>query len=232
MSKLNEIVEKTKERIDKIKQEIPKEDLLWEIRQKKVQMLLNPLAQTETTKTPHSFYQALKKPGISCIRETSSAETAEKYKEAGIAAVSCWTEPFYHEGADQNLWEIASEVDIPVLRKDVIVDDYMIIQSAAYSAAAVLLICELLDEGQLREYRELAEELGMDAFVEVHNEEEAQKALNSGARIIGTSGMNTEQIVELRKKLPAEQIIVAECENLTEEDVEKLSAVQINAVMQ
>lgn len=232
MDKIKETAEKTKERIEKEKQNIPKEDLLWEIRQKKVQMLLNPLAQSETAKTPHSFYQALKKPGISCIRETSSAKAAAKYKEAGVAAVSCWTEPICHGGSDQILWEIASEVDIPVLRKDLIVDDYMIVQAAAYSAAAVLLICELLDDVQLREYRELAEELGMDAMLEVHNEEDAERAVNSGARIISTCGMNTEQTVKLCKKLPAEMIVVAECEDLTEENVQKLSEAQINAVMQ
>ena len=63
MNILNEIAEKTRERIERDKKEMPREDLINEIRQKKVQMLLNPLIQSETAKTPHSFYQALKKPG-------------------------------------------------------------------------------------------------------------------------------------------------------------------------
>lgn len=232
MDKLKELAETAKKRIEEEKQNVPKEDLLWEIRQKKVQMILNPLAQSETAKTPHSFYQALKKPGMSCIRETSCAETAAKYKEAGVAAVSCWTEPVCHGGTDQDLWEIASEVDIPVLRKDMIVDDYMIIQAAAYGAAAVLLICELLDDGQLREYRELAEELGMDALLEVHNEEEISRASDSGARILSISGMNAEQTAVLRRKIPADTIVVAECCDLTGEDVEKLCEAHVDAVMQ
>ena len=65
-------------------------------------------------------------------------EIAKEYKSAGASAISCLTEPFYFQGSDQYLWEIASEVDIPVLRKDFVIDDYMILQAAAYGAAAVL----------------------------------------------------------------------------------------------
>ena len=101
MNILNEIAEKTRERIEKDKKEMPREDLIREIRQKKVQMLLNPLTQSETAKTPHSFYQALKKPGMSYICEVKKAspskgliapdfpylEIAKEYKEAGAAAI-------------------------------------------------------------------------------------------------------------------------------------------------
>ena len=74
MNILNEIAEKTRERIEKDKKEMPREDLIREIQQKKVQMLLNPLIQSETAKTPHSFYQALKKPGMSYICEVKKAD--------------------------------------------------------------------------------------------------------------------------------------------------------------
>ena len=73
MNILNEIAEKTRERIEKDKKEMPREDLIREIQQKKVQMLLNPLIQSETAKTPHSFYQALKKPGMSYICEVKKS---------------------------------------------------------------------------------------------------------------------------------------------------------------
>ena len=109
MNILNEIAEKTRERIEKDKIEMPREDLIREIQQKKVQMLLNPLIQSETAKTPHSFYQALKKPGMSYICEVKKAspskgliapdfpylEIAKEYKSAGASAISCLTEPFY-----------------------------------------------------------------------------------------------------------------------------------------
>lgn len=71
-------------------------------------------------------------------------DIAKEYKAAGAVAISCLTEPFYFQGSDQYLWEIASEVDIPVLRKDFVIDDYMILQAAAYGAAAVLLSARCL----------------------------------------------------------------------------------------
>ena len=77
MNILNEIAEKTRECIEKDKIEMPREDLIREIQQKKVQMLLNPLIQSETAKTPHSFYQALKKPGMSYICEVKKASPSK-----------------------------------------------------------------------------------------------------------------------------------------------------------
>ena len=179
MNILNEIAEKTRERIEKDKIEMPRDDLIREIQQKKVQMLLNPLIQSETAKTPHSFYQALKKPGMSYICEVKKAspskgliapdfpylEIAKEYKSAGASAISCLTEPFYFQGSDQYLWDILSDFDILFLRYEFVFYVYMIVLAAAYVAAAVLLICALLDDKQLREYREMAEELGMDALV-------------------------------------------------------------------
>ena len=236
MNILNEIAEKTRERIEKDKIEMPREDLIREIQQKKVQMLLNPLIQSETAKTPHSFYQALKKPGMSYICEVKKAspskgliapdfpylDIAKEYKAAGAVAISCLTEPFYFQGSDQYLWEIASEVDIPVLRKDFVIDDYMILQAAAYGAAAVLLICALLDDTQLREYREMAEDLGMDALVEAHDAQEVERALKSGARIIGVNN---------RKLAPENVIFVSESGIRTADDIKKLHDNQIEAVL-
>ena len=226
MNILNEIAEKTRERIEKDKKEMSREDLIREIQQKKVQMLLNPLIQSETAKTPHSFYQALKKPGMSYICE------------AGASAISCLTEPFYFQGSDQYLWEIASEVDIPVLRKDFVIDDYMILQAAAYGAAAVLLICALLDDKQLREYREMAEDLGMDVLVEAHDAEEVARALKSGARIIGVNNrdLRTFEVdmansINLRKLAPENVIFVSESGIRTSEDIKRLHDNQIEAVL-
>ena len=250
MNILNEIAEKTRERIEKDKIEMPREDLIREIQQKKVQMLLNPLIQSETAKTPHSFYQALKKPGMSYICEVKKAspskgliapdfpylDIAKEYKAAGAVAISCLTEPFYFQGSDQYLWEIASEVDIPVLRKDFVIDDYMILQAAAYGAAAVLLICALLDDTQLREYREMAEDLGMDALVEAHDAQEVERALKSGARIIGVNNRDLKTFEvdmenRLRKLAPENVIFVSESGIRTADDIKKLHDNQIEAVL-
>ena len=151
MNILNEIAEKTRERIEKDKKEMPREDLIREIQQKKVQMLLNPLIQSETAKTPHSFYQALKKPGMSYICEVKKASPskgliapdfpylsiASQYEAAGADAISVLTEPRWFLGDDRYLEEIARTVSIPCLRKDFTVDEYMIYEAKLLGASAV-----------------------------------------------------------------------------------------------
>ena len=252
MNILNEIAAKTKERIQKEKLEIPEKDLIQMIQKRKVQILLHPEQQSITSRTPHSFYQALKKEGMSYICEVKKAspskgliapafpylEIAKEYQEAGAAAISCLTEPFYFQGSDRYLQEITAAVDIPVLRKDFTVDEYMIFQAAAYGAAAVLLICAILNDEQLKEYRELAEELGMDALVEAHDEEEAERALKSGARIIGVNNrdLKTFQVdmqnsIRLRKLAPENVVFVSESGIKTSGDIQKLYDNQVDAVL-
>lgn len=252
MNILNEIAAKTKERIQKEKLEIPVKDLIQMIQKRKVQILLHPEQQSITSRTPHSFYQALKKEGMSYICEVKKAspskgliapafpylEIAKEYQEAGAAAISCLTEPFYFQGSDRYLQEITAAVDIPVLRKDFTVDEYMIFQAAAYGAAAVLLICAILNDEQLKEYRELAEELGMDALVEAHDEEEAERALKSGARIIGVNNrdLKTFQVdmqnsIQLRKLAPENVVFVSESGIKTSDDIQKLYDNQVDAVL-
>lgn len=252
MNILNEIAAKTKERIQKEKLEIPEKDLIQMIQKRKVQILLHPEQQSITSRTPHSFYQALKKEGMSYICEVKKAspskgliapafpylEIAKEYQEAGAAAISCLTEPFYFQGSDRYLQEITAAVDIPVLRKDFTVDEYMIFQAAAYGAAAVLLICAILNDEQLKEYRELAEELGMDALIEAHDEEEAERALKSGARIIGVNNrdLKTFQVdmqnsIRLRKLAPENVVFVSESGIKTSGDIQKLYDNQVDAVL-
>lgn len=252
MNILNEIAAKTKERIQKEKLEIPEKDLIQMIQKRKVQILLHPEQQSITSRTSHSFYQALKKEGMSYICEVKKAspskgliapafpylEIAKEYQEAGAAAISCLTEPFYFQGSDRYLQEITAAVDIPVLRKDFTVDEYMIFQAAAYGAAAVLLICAILNDEQLKEYRELAEELGMDALVEAHDEEEAERALKSGARIIGVNNrdLKTFQVdmqnsIRLRKLAPENVVFVSESGIKTSDDIQKLYDNQVDAVL-
>ena len=164
-----------------------------------------PLDQLKTLaeKAPQqpSFLEALKKPGMSYICEVKKAspskgliapefpylEIAKEYEAAGASAISCLTEPFYFMGSDTYLREITETVDIPVLRKDFTVDKYMIYQAKAFGAAAVLLICAILNDQELLEYRELAEALGMDALVEAHDENEVARALKTGAKIVGVN---------------------------------------------
>ena len=154
---------------------------------------------------------------------------AREYEAAGAAAISCLTEPYYFRGSDEYLREIAQEAGIPVLRKDFTVDEYMIYQAKALGASAVLLICAILEDGQLREYRELAEELGLDALVEAHDERELERALASGARIVGVNNrdlktfeVDVDTSVRLRRLVPPEILFVSESGIRTPEDIRRL----------
>ena len=240
---LDQLVDHARERVAEAKKKIPFE---------KMKQMALEMAAKEPVRDAFAFEKALRRPELSFICECKKAspskgliapdfpylDIAKEYKAACASAISCLTEPFYFQGSDQYLWEIASEVDIPVLRKDFVIDDYMILQAAAYGAAAVLLICALLDDKQLREYREMAEDLGMDALVEAHDAEEVARALKSGARIIGVNNrdLRTFEVdmansINLRKLAPENVIFVSESGIRTSEDIKRLHDNQIEAVL-
>lgn len=186
------------------------------------------------------FHRALEAPGISFICEVKKAspsrgviaeefpylQIAREYEEAGAAAISVLTEPYYFLGSGRYLEEIAAEAGIPVLRKDFILDVYQIYEARMLGAAAVLLICALLEGGQLREYLAVAHSLGLSALVEVHTEEEAEMALEAGAGIIGVNNRNLKTFEvdiavtgRLRRLIPQETLFVSESGIRTPEDI-------------
>ncbi len=198
------------------------------------------------------FEKALRKEGISFISECKKAspskgliasdfpylEIAGEYEAAGADAISVLTEPKWFLGSDRYLEEIAKKVSIPCLRKDFTVDPYMIYEAKVLGASAVLLICSILTEQQVKEYREIADELGLSALVETHDEEEVKMAIRSGARIIGVNNRNlkdfsvdTENSRRLREMVPEDVIFVSESGVRTAEDVAKLRAAGVDAVL-
>ena len=243
MNILEEIAGKTRERIDQEKGKVSVAELKERIRDREQNPAILP--------TP-SFYQALKKEGMSYICEVKKASPskgliapdfpylaiAKEYEQAGASAISCLTEPFYFQGADQYLREIAAAVQIPVLRKDFTVDEYMIYQAKSLGASAVLLICAILDDGELRAYRQLAKELGLDALVEAHDEYEVDRALNLGAEIVGVNNrdLRTFQVdmnnsIRLRKMAPDNVVFVSESGIRTPEDIRLLYEDKVDAVL-
>lgn len=234
---LEEIAEKTRERIRKEKRQFPLEQL-------------KNLAE----KAPQqpSFLEALKKSGMSYICEVKKAspskgliapefpylEIAKEYEAAGASAISCLTEPFYFMGSDTYLREITETVDIPVLRKDFTVDKYMIYQAKAFGAAAVLLICAILNDQELLEYRELAETLGMDALVEAHDENEVARALKTGAKIVGVNNRDLKTFkvdmnnsIRLRNLAPDNVVFVSESGIKNAGDIAILERNRVGAVL-
>lgn len=239
MDILHEIAEKTKERIAEKEREIP----LSEIRSKAEKMPAN---------TGFPFESDLKSPGIAFICEVKKAspskgiiaedfpylQIARDYEKAGAAAISCLTEPFWFKGSDNYLREIAANVNIPVLRKDFTVDEYMIYEAKILGASAVLLICSILSERQLSEYLGIAHSLGLSALVEAHNEAEIETAVKIGARIIGvnnrdlkTFNVDVNNAAHLRSLVPPDRIFVSESGVKTAEDVENIRKYGANAVL-
>lgn len=254
MSILDEIAARTRERIQEEKRRIPQAALLEKIRERGLPDggKKETYRQDRETAGQFRFYQALKKEGMSYICEVKKASPSKgiiapefpwlsiagEYEAAGASAISCLTEPYYFLGADQYLAEIADRVKIPVLRKDFTVNEYMVYQAAALGASAVLLICALLDDGRLRAYRELAESFGLDALVEAHDEEETERALKSGARIIGVNNrdLKTFQVdmdnsIRLRKMAPENVLFVSESGIRTPKDIRRLRENQVDAVL-
>jgi len=165
-------------------------------------------------------------------------EIARTYEAAGAASISCLTEPKYFLGSDEYLQKIAQEVNLPVLRKDFTLGEYQIYQAKTLGAAAVLLICALLDETQLSELRECAESIGMDALIEAHDEAETENALQAGAKIVGVNNRNlkdftvdTGNSIRLRKLVPPEIIFVSESGIKTADDTARLARAGVNAVL-
>lgn len=198
------------------------------------------------------FQQALKKPGVSFICECKKAspskgliapnfpylEIAKEYEAAGADCISVLTEPKWFLGNDEYLKEIAEAVSIPCLRKDFTVDEYQIYQAKVLGASAVLLICSVLTENQMKDYIRICDELGLSALVEVHDEQEVQTALNTGARIIGVNNRNlkdfsvdTDNSRRLRELIPPNVLFVSESGVRTAEDVETLRKIGADAVL-
>ena len=177
------------------------------------------------------FEKALRKDGLSFICECKQAspskgliapefpylQIAMDYEAAGADAISVLTEPKWFLGSDRYLRAIARTVSIPRLRKDITIDEYMIYEAKVLGASAVLLICAILTERQIREYLHICDGLGLSALVEVHNEAEAEIALRAGARIIGVNNRNLKDFSvdpvnsrQLRTLIPREVLFVSE----------------------
>lgn len=199
-----------------------------------------------------SFRKALSGPELAFICECKKASPskgviaqrypylaiAQAYEAAGADAISVLTEPTRFLGSEEQLREIASAVNLPCLRKDFTVDDYMIYEAKTLGAAAVLLIVSILDEKQLVDYLALCQELGLCALVEAHSEPEIETALRAGAEIIGVNNRNlhdftvdTDNSRRLRRLIPSGILFVSESGVKNAEDVRRLREIGADAVL-
>lgn len=199
-----------------------------------------------------SAREALSAPGIAVIAEVKRrspskgalaeivdpAELAATYAAGGAACISVLTEERRFGGSLADLAAVRAAVTIPVLRKDFMISEYQIYEARAYGADVILLIVAALSDAQLVEYRELAESLGMTALVEVHDADEADRAVTSGASVVGVNARNLKTLeidastfTRLAPLLPDSVIRVAESGIFTVNDVDAVAAAGADAIL-
>ncbi len=202
--------------------------------------------------TDFAFENKLKEEGMSFICECKKAspskgviaedfpylDIARSYETAGASCISVLTEPKWFMGSLDYLEEIASEVTIPVLRKDFTIDEYMIYEARARKASAVLLICSILDSQTLGKYIRICDELGLSALVEAHDKNECDMALGEGARVIGVNNRNLRDFtvdptncLRLRDYVGDKALFVAESGVKRREDIIELERAGVDAVL-
>ena len=192
------------------------------------------------------FEAVLREPGLSVIAEVKKAspskgviaEIAKAYEAAGAACISVLTEPKWFLGDDRYLREIAATVSIPCIRKDFTVDPYFIYEARELGASAVLFICALLGRSELEEYLGIAEELGLSALVEAHNEDEVGLAAEVGARLIGVNNRDLKSFSvdmnnskRLRAAAPEHCLFVAESGVSSPVDTASLRGSRVDAIL-
>lgn len=235
---LDEIAKKTTERIEQLKKQESTEVL------KERALALGDAG--------HNFRKGISGDEISFICEVKKAspskgviaeefpyvDIAREYEKAGAGAISVLTEPYYFQGSNDYLNEISQAVSTPILRKDFVVDEYMIYEARLIGADAVLLICSILEDDRLKKYMDIADSLGLDALVEVHDEAEVKRAVELGAAIIGVNNRNLKDFtvdidnsVRLRQYVPEDILFVSESGMKTPEDIKRLKENGTDAVL-
>ena len=166
------------------------------------------------------------------------AELAATYASAGAAAISVLTEQRRFRGTLADLDAVRARVDVPVLRKDFVVEPYQVLEARAHGADLVLLIVAALDDAQLRDLYDLTAELGMQALVETHTKHELERALALEADIIGVNARNLKDLTvdldraaDLLGMIPAGPLAIGESAVASRADVERYASAGADAVL-
>ncbi len=178
-------------------------------------------------------------PSKGVIREDfKPAEIAEAYEAGGAACLSVLTDRDFFQGSEDYLKEARAACALPVIRKDFIVDPYQVIEARAIGADCILLIVAALDDSQLKDLFEQAQELGMDVLVEVHDAEELQRALKLNLDLVGINNRNLRTFetslsttIDLLPDISPDVLVVTESGILQPQHVTLMRANQVNAFL-
>jgi indole-3-glycerol phosphate synthase len=234
---LNRIIAQKREEVEHRKKSMPLSSLKERIAQRQAQLDFAFALEGSHTRLIAEVKRASPSRGVLCPN-FNPVELAKNYAKGGAAAISVLTEANYFEGSIDHLAAIREEIEVPLLRKDFIFDQYQVYESCAYGADALLLIVASLSQEQLGELLSLSHSLGLNCLVEVHNEDEVERALLTQAKIIGvnnrdlstfTIDINTTR--RLRPLIPQERIVVSESGIRSRADIEKLKEWGVNAVL-
>ena len=235
---LDQIVEDKKKRLPQHKAQISEAEM-------------RKLAEETVTRKKNCFYENLKKEGLSIIGEfkqaspslgkiTSKINLMDRIEEynASVDAISCLTEEDHFNGNVSYLKEIRAKSQLPILRKDFMIEEYQFYEAKAIGADAVLLITAILDDVQMHDFYQLARELELDVLVETHDEEEIERAMKINPRIIGVNNRNLkdfsitlETTKRLRPYIPKDKVFVSERRVRGDEGVRFLHECRVDAFL-
>ncbi len=238
MTILDEIVRSKRDEVARAQREKPLDKLF---------------AEAMAAPSVRDFRMALAEPGpIRLIAEIKKASPsadvirtdfdpvriARTYEAHGAACLSVLTDAPFFQGRLEYLTLVRASVQLPVLRKDFLINDYQVVEARSAGADAVLLIAEILDDDTLRRLLEQAQQLGMAALVEFHDARNLPRVLASGADLIGINNRDLrrfstdiEHTLRLRDQIPREVMLVSESGIVTRRDVERLEAAGISAIL-
>ena len=238
MNILDEIVAKTKSKLEEKKQGLSLEELSSKID-------FENLKETNFKKSLQNKAEAI----IAEIKKASPSAgiisdnfdpvlKSKEYESFGASALSILTEEDYFLGNIEYLKDVKAITSLPILRKDFIVDEYQIYESKLIGADCILLIASILNDEELKNFSELAERLKLDYIIEVHDEEELQRVQHFSNAIIGVNNRNLKTFdvdinnsVELKKIFEGENIFIAESGIKSKKDIEYLQQHNINVFL-
>ena len=238
MNILDKIVSKKRKRVDEVKSQASIEDIQ------------NQLAKIPSLKS--NFKKSLENQEQSIIAEIKRASPsagiiakdfnpilkAQEYESMGAKALSILTEEDFFQGSNKVLQEVKKVTNLPILRKDFIIDDYQIYESKLLGADCILLITSILSDRQIEEYVSKAEEINLDVLIEVHDEEELSRISKFQNVLVGVNNRNLKTFevdlmnsVRLRKNYIGDQIFIAESGIKSNEDIKYLVSNDINVFL-